>query len=127
MVDPARVGPHVSLLGLARPGVQQRDRRLAGVNDARTEHEDPVRIVQRHELRPGLPAPGRQRRARRVHARAGVDLLLPVVGDVVDKAADDGVGLQARRWQRVVEDLRGCGLLHQQLAALADPLAADLP
>jgi hypothetical protein len=41
-----------------------------------------------------------------VHARTGVDLFLPVVRNVVDEAADQGVGLQARRWQRIVEDLR---------------------
>jgi hypothetical protein len=45
---------------------------------------------------------------------------------VVDEAADGDVGLQARRWQRVVEDLGHGRLLQQQLAALADPLAADL-
>ena len=61
-----------------------------------------------------------------MHAAARIDLLLPVVREVVDEAADDGVGLQARRWQRVVEDLRGGGLLQQQLAALARPLATDL-
>ena len=37
------------------------------------------------------------------------------------------MGLQARRWQGVVEDLRGGRLLEQELAALAGPLAADLP
>jgi hypothetical protein len=41
-------------------------------------------------------------------------------------AADDRVGLQTRRWQRVVEDLGRCRLLHQQLAALTGPLAANL-
>jgi len=61
-----------------------------------------------------------------VHARSGIDLLLPVVGDVVDEAADGAMGLQARRWQRVVEDLRGGRLLHEELAALAGPLAPDL-
>jgi hypothetical protein len=45
---------------------------------------------------------------------------------VIDKAADHGVGLQARRWQRVVEDLGRSRLLHHQLAAAAGPLAADL-
>lgn len=37
------------------------------------------------------------------------------------------MGLQARRGQAVVEDLRGGRLLEQELAALAGPLAADLP
>ena len=46
---------------------------------------------------------------------------------MVDEAADDRVRLQARRWQRVVEDLGRGRLLHQQLAAPAGPLAADLP
>ena len=45
---------------------------------------------------------------------------------MIHEAADDRVGLQARRWQRVVEDLRRGRLLHQELAALAGPLAADL-
>jgi hypothetical protein len=61
-----------------------------------------------------------------VHPGARVDLLLPVVRDVVHEAADDRVGLQARRGQRVVKDLRGGRLLHQELAAAAGPLAADL-
>jgi len=61
-----------------------------------------------------------------VNPAARIDLLLPVVREVVDEAADDGVRLQARRWQRVVEDLRGGWLLQQQLAALARPLATDL-
>ena len=108
-------------------GVEQRDRRLVGVDDARAEHERPVGLVQRHQLRPRLTAPGGQCRARRVNTEAGVDLLLPVVGDVIDKAADAGVGLQARRWQRVVEDLGRGRLLHEQLAAPAGPLAANLP
>jgi hypothetical protein len=46
---------------------------------------------------------------------------------VVDEAADGRVGLQAGRWQRVVEDLGRGRLLHEQLAAPAGPLAADLP
>ena len=46
---------------------------------------------------------------------------------MVDEAADDRVGLQAWRWQRVVEDLWRGRLLHEQLAAFARPLAADLP
>jgi len=61
-----------------------------------------------------------------VHPRAGVDSLLPVVRQVVNKTADHGVGLQARRGQRVVKDLGRGGLLEQQLAAPASPLAADL-
>ena len=124
---PSRVGPHVGLLGLAPARVEQRDRRLVGVNDARAEHERPVRLVQRQQLCAGVPAPGRQRRARRVDSRACVDLLLAVVGNMVNEAADDRVGLQAWRWQRVVEDLRCCRLLDQQLAALAGPLASNLP
>ena len=61
-----------------------------------------------------------------MHARAGVDLLLPVVRQVITEAADHGVGLQARRWQCVVKDLGGCWLLEQQLAAATGPLAPDL-
>jgi len=45
---------------------------------------------------------------------------------VIDEAADHRVGLQARRWQRVVEDLGRSRLLHQDLAAPAGPLAANL-
>ena len=93
--------------GLTRPA------RFIGVNHRAAQHEIAVRLVQRQQLRAGLSAPARQRRARRVHSGARVDLLLPVVRDVIDVAADHRVGLQARRWQRVVEDLRGSGLLHQ--------------
>ena len=62
-----------------------------------------------------------------MHARAGVDLLLPVVRHVVDEAADHRVGQQARRWQPLSMICGGGRLLHQQLAALARPLAADVP
>ena len=122
----ARVGPHVGLGGLACAGIEQRDRRLVGVNHARAEYKVPMRLIQRHQLRPSLPTPRRQRRARRVHPRARVDLFLPVVRQMIDEAADHGVGLQARRWTRVVEDLGGRSLLHHQLAAPANPLAPDL-
>jgi hypothetical protein len=114
---PSGVRPHVSPLGLARTGVEQADRRLVGVKHARAEHEGPVRVIQGQQLRPGLTAPSRQRRARRVHARAGIDLLLPVVRKMIDKPTDHGVGLQGRRWQRVVKDLGRGALLHHQLAA----------
>ena len=40
-----RVGPHVSLPGLACAGVQQRHGRLIGVHHARAEHESPVRLI----------------------------------------------------------------------------------
>ena len=96
------------------------------MDDARAQNEDPVHVVQRHQLRPRLTAPGGQGRARRAHPRAGVDLLLPVVRNVVHEAADGRVGLQTWRWQRVVEDLGRSRLLDQQLAALAGPLAANL-
>ena len=61
-----------------------------------------------------------------MHSSAGVDLLLPVVRHVVTEAADHGVRLQARRWQRIVEDLGCRWLLDHQLAAPASPFAPDL-
>jgi len=61
-----------------------------------------------------------------VNTGACVDLLLSVVWDVIDEAADHRVGLQTRCWQRVVEHLGRSRLLHEQLAAPASPLAADL-
>jgi len=45
---------------------------------------------------------------------------------MIDKPTDHGVGLQGRRWQRVVKDLGRSTLLHHQLAALADPFAPNL-
>jgi len=123
---PPGVSPHVGPLGLARTGVEQADRRLVRVKHARAEHEGPVRVVQGQQLCPGLTAPGRQRRARRVHARAGVDLLLAVVRKMIDKPTDHGVGLQGRRWQRVVKDLGRGALLHHQLAAPTGPFAPNL-
>ena len=47
--------------------IEQAYRRLVGVNHPAAEHEDAVRLTQRQQLRAGLPAPGRQRRARRAH------------------------------------------------------------
>ena len=120
------VGPHVSLLGLAASRVKQADGRLISVQHARAQYESPVCIVQRQQLRSGLAAPGRQARARRVHSRARVDLLLPVVRHVVTEAADHGVRLQARRWDSIVKDLGGCWLLDHHLTAPAGPFAPNL-
>jgi hypothetical protein len=41
-----------------------------------------------------------------VHARTGVDMFLPVVRQVIDEAADQGVGQQARGGHALVDDLR---------------------
>lgn len=45
---------------------------------------------------------------------------------MVNKATDDRVSLQGWGRQRVVKHLWGRGLLHEQLAALAGPLATNL-
>jgi hypothetical protein len=70
--------------------------------------------------------PRRQRRARRVHVRARIDLLLPVVRHVVDEAADQHACDQASRGQAFVDDLWLDRLLHQRLAALAGLFAAGV-
>jgi len=73
------------------------------------QHADRIADRHRRDDQRGLRALG----------RAGVDLLLPVVRHVVTEAADHGVRLQARRGQRVIEDLESSRLLHHQLAAAA--------
>lgn len=50
---------------------------------------------------------------RCVPARAGVNALLAVVGQVVDEAADRGVGEQTRSRNASVDDLRDGRLLHR--------------
>ena len=62
-----------------------------------------------------------------MHFEAGVDLLLPVAEEVIDEAADACVGLQARCWQSVVEDLERGRPLHEQLAAPAGPHQGQAP
>src|SRR5207245_10110120 len=84
------------------------------------------RTAQRRQRRPRSARQARQRRARGVHARAGVDALLPVVRDVVHEPADQHVRRKPRGGDTVVNDLGGCRLLQQELAALARPLAPDL-
>src|SRR5207245_8679017 len=111
---------------LAGSGVEQVDGRLIGVDDGRAQHELAKRIAQRRQLRARSARQARQRRARGVHARAGVDALLPVVRDVVHEPADQHVRRKTRGGDTVVNDLGGCRLLHQELAALAHPLAPDL-
>jgi hypothetical protein len=118
----ACVRPHVSLGRFTRAGVQHSDRGLIGVQHLRAQHEGPVRVEQRLQAGACRARPGRQRGARRVHARPGINLLLPVVRQVVHEAADQGVRQQARSRHALVDDLRLCGLLHQHLAALAGHL-----
>ncbi len=55
------------------------------------DSHDLVRSVQGLQRGAACAAPSRQRRARRVHAGSGVDVLLPVVRKVVGKAADQRV------------------------------------
>ena len=59
-------------------------------------------------------------------AGAGVDLFLVVVRDVVNEAAHGRVRHQAGRGHALIYDLWLHRLLHQGLAALAGPLAADV-
>ena len=61
-----------------------------------------------------------------MNAAAGIDLFLPVVRNVVNKAAHRGVRHQAGRGHAFVDDLWLHRFLHQALAALAGPLAADV-
>ena len=96
------------------------------MQNARAEDERAVRVIQRNKCCTGGAAPTRQRRARRHDARAGIDLLQPVVRQVVDEATDEGMSEQARGGHPLVDDLRVDRLLHQGLAAPARPLAADV-
>ena len=70
--------------------------------------------------------PRRQRRARRVHARAGVDGLLPVVRQMVCEVADQRVRHQPAGRDAAVDHVGLGRLLHQLLAAAAGPLAVDV-
>ncbi len=54
------------------------------------------------------------------------DGFLPVQRQVVEVLGHEHLGQQARRRQTLVDDVRGDGRLHDPLAALADPLAADV-
>jgi hypothetical protein len=62
-----------------------------------------------------------------VHARARVDRRLPVVRQVIDEAADQRVRHQAGGRDAAADHVRLGGLLAQLLAALAGPLAVDVP
>jgi hypothetical protein len=87
VIDPTRLGlggapgagPRAGLLRLAPARLQHADRCLVGVNHPAGEHEAAVRSKQRPQWPADLPVPARQRRARRMQARARVDLRLPVV------------------------------------------------
>jgi hypothetical protein len=86
-----------------------------------------MRLEQRRQGSAAGTRPRRQRRARRVHARSCVDLLQPVVRHVVHEVRHQRVRDESCRGHALVDDLRRHGLLHQLLAALARPLAADVP
>ncbi|MCY1299498.1 hypothetical protein D9M70_490260 [compost metagenome] len=64
----AGIAPDVGLPGLARAGLEQRHRRLVGVQHGRAQHEGLVRLVQRLQAGTGRSGPGSQRRTWRVHA-----------------------------------------------------------
>jgi hypothetical protein len=61
-----------------------------------------------------------------MHARAGIDLLLSVVRQVVHEAANQRVCHQSAGSNATVNDIRLGRLLVQRLAALANPLAIDV-
>ena len=61
-----------------------------------------------------------------MHAGAGVDVLLPVVRQVVGEAADQRVRHQAAGRDAAIDHVGFCRLLHKLLAAAAGPLAVDV-
>ena len=61
-----------------------------------------------------------------MNARAGIDLLLAVVRNVVHEAAHGGVRYQSGSGHAFVDDMWLHRFLHQGLAALAGPLAANV-
>ena len=85
-----------------------------------------MHVKERLQSGTALSRPGRQRRTRCVHVRARVDVFLAVVRQVVDEAAHRHVCDQRRGRHALVDDLRRNRLLHQCLAAVAGPLAADV-
>jgi len=118
------VHPHIGALGLALARRQQRHGRLVGVDHAVAEDELLQRLGQRRQTHPADADPLGHARARDMHARARVDLLLPVQRQVVVVLGDHHLREQTRRGDGLVDDLRGhrCGL--DRLAARAGPLAA---
>jgi hypothetical protein len=85
-----------------------------------------MRVIQGSQGSTGLTGPRRQGRAWCANARAGIDLLLAVIRNVVDEAAHCGVCHQSCSGHAFVDDLWLHRFLHQSLAALAGPLAADV-
>ena len=92
----------------------------------RAEDELAVHVEERLQSGTALSRPRRQRRTRRVHFRARVDVFLPVVRQMVHEATHQDVRDQPRGRHALVDDLRRNRLLHQGLAALAGPFAADV-
>jgi hypothetical protein len=121
------VGPDVSFLRLARARVQHRHWRLVGLQHTGAEHEALVRVVQRLQRCTSTAGPLRQRRARRLHARACVDRFLPVVRQVIDEAADQRVRHQPRGGHAAVDDLRLHGLFGRRRCSLEDSPCGCLP
>ena len=106
-------------MGLAAPRRQQRHGRLVGVDHFVAEDEVLECLGQRRQAHPADADPLRHARARDVHARARVDLLLPVQRQVVVVFGDRYLREQARRGDALVDDLRGHRRGLDRLAARA--------
>lgn len=72
----SHIGPDVRLLGLACTGIEHPHWRLIGVQHLGVQYEHAQGLIQRGQRGAASSRPTRQGGARRVHARAGVNLLL---------------------------------------------------
>lgn len=82
---------------------------------ARAEDEAPVRFVQRLQRGAHLTSHGSEGTARRVHAGAHVDRLLPVLRQVFEEAAYRGVCEQSGGGDAALDDLGHARSLAQHL------------
>jgi hypothetical protein len=96
------------------------------VQHAIGEHEALLRYEQRLSCCTALTGLVCQCQARGVHLRVSVDKFLTIVRHVVNEAADQRVGDQARSEDIASDHLRHGGLLHQVLVAAAGPFATDV-
>src|SRR5579863_1204643 len=105
----AHVGPESTGLGLAVARCKHRHGGVVGVQLAASKHVLADRVHEWAEQIAGCPNPAGQCGARDIHALTGVNLRLPIQGQVVSELGNDDVGqktgpgeaaLDGTRWRR---------------------------
>src|ERR1700674_1490599 len=100
--------------------IEHRDRRVVGLNDARSQQIAPHPLDERTDQLGRLRHPAAERRARQRHAVATVDLCLAVERLMVAVLADRDLRQQTRAWESLLDRLRRLrGARDRLLAALA--------